>query len=58
VSTNGTQWSQPVAQGQGEVGLTIASFRPVSARFVRITTTAPGDQAWSMKNLRLSAAGR
>jgi mono/diheme cytochrome c family protein len=58
VSTNGTQWSQPVAQGQGEPGLTIASFRPVSARFVRITTTAPGDQAWSMKNLRLSVAGR
>ena len=58
VSTNGTQWSQPVAQGQAEPGLTIASFRPVSARFVRITATAAADQAWSMKNLRLSVAGK
>jgi mono/diheme cytochrome c family protein len=58
VSTDGTRWSAPVAQGQGAPGLTIASFRPVQAKFVRITSTAAADQAWSMKNLRVLGAGK
>jgi hypothetical protein len=59
VSTDGTRWSTPpVAQGQGAPGLTVASFKPVQTRFVRITATTADAQAWSMKNLRLFTAGR
>ncbi len=41
VSTNGTSWSQPVAQGAGAGVVTTATFAPVQAKFVRITQTAP-----------------
>ncbi|MEO7190905.1 MAG: c-type cytochrome [Vicinamibacterales bacterium] len=57
-SMDGTRWSAPVAQGRGAPGTTVASFKPVQARFLRITTTAADAQAWSMKNLRLFVAGK
>jgi mono/diheme cytochrome c family protein len=40
-STDGTSWSQPVARGTVAT-ITNASFAPTSAKFVRITLTAAG----------------
>ena len=40
VSTDGTTWSAPVAEGEGRPGTTVVTFAPVSAKFVRITQTA------------------
>ena len=60
VSTDGNTWSQPVAEGQGSQGTTTISFKPVSARFVRITQTAnvTDGPPWSMRLLRLYEAPR
>jgi Tfp pilus assembly protein FimV len=55
VSLDGTKWSTPVAQGTGAAGLTVISFKPVQAKFVRMTETVtdPASVAWTMLNLRL-----
>ncbi len=58
VSTDGTTWSAPVAQGAG-APLTTAAFAPVRAKAVRITQTAPADPAapaWVIQNLRIYTA--
>jgi hypothetical protein len=54
VSTDGKAWGQPVATGAG-APLTIAAFRPVRAKFVRITQTAtdPAAPNWVIQNLRI-----
>ena len=36
---DGSTWSAPVAQGRGTGANTVATFKPVQARFVRITQT-------------------
>jgi len=58
LSTDGTTWSAPVAEGQGAPGVTTIAFHPATARFVRITQTASGENAppWSMRLLRLFEA--
>ena len=58
VSLDGTKWSAPVAEGPGSAGQTVISFKPVQAKFVRITTTIadPASVAWTMLNLRLFVA--
>ena len=58
VSTDGTNWSAPVADGTGVDGTTIVTFAPVSAKFVRITQTETVTNAppWSMRLLRLYEA--
>ena len=58
VSTDGTTWSAPVAEGEGRPGTTVITFAPVSAKFVRITQTAAVENAppWSMRHLRLYEA--
>ena len=58
VSTDGTTWSEPVAEGQGRPGTTVITLPPVRARFVRIMQTAADDNLppWSMRLLRLYAA--
>jgi mono/diheme cytochrome c family protein len=58
VSTDGTTWSAPVAEGQGAPGTSVITFAPVSARFIRITQTANVTDAppWSMRLLRLYRA--
>jgi len=60
VSTNGTTWSAPVAQGSGSGPRTVISFAPVQTRFVRITLTDPAGAvpAWSITNLRLYGASQ
>jgi mono/diheme cytochrome c family protein len=58
VSSDGSTWSAPVAEGQGVPGTTVITFAPVSGKFVRITQTAAvdGAPAWSMRLLRLYQA--
>ncbi len=61
VSTDGSKWSKPVATGEGNPGLMTISFKPVQAKFVRITQTATAEDApnWGIENLRLyTAAGK
>ncbi|MBW3628662.1 MAG: c-type cytochrome [Gemmatimonadetes bacterium] len=56
VSTDGTNWSAPVAEGKATEPTTLIDFAPVPARFVRITQTAgagPTAPVWTMARLRL-----
>ena len=56
-SLNGTAWTV-AAEGKGEGAETIITFRPVQAKFVKITQTASVDGApvWSMQQLKLYEA--
>lgn len=60
VSSDGTTWGQPVAEGEGSPGTTTITFTPVNARFVRITQTATVTDAvpWTIRLLRLYEAAR
>jgi hypothetical protein len=60
VSMNGTTWSAPVAEGKGSGTRTIVSFKPVQAKFVRITQTDTVENPtnWSINNLRILEAGK
>ena len=53
-SMNGTTWT-PVAEGQGSGTPTIITFKPVQAKFVRLTQTASPENAppLSIQQLRL-----
>jgi hypothetical protein len=55
VSMDGSSWSKPVAEGKGSHDTTVATFQPVTAKFVRVTQTgrADGASAWSVLNLRI-----
>jgi mono/diheme cytochrome c family protein len=55
VSMDGTTWGAPVAQGTGSGSPTVITFRPVRAKFVRLTQTdaAPGAPAWSVQRVRV-----
>jgi hypothetical protein len=52
---DGTNWGQSVAEGTGVGSRTVIAFKPVRARYVRITQTASeaDSPAWSISNLRL-----
>jgi mono/diheme cytochrome c family protein len=54
VSTDGSAWTQ-VAKGQGDGGSTVITFKPVNAKFVKITqtSTVEGAPTWSIQRLRL-----
>ena len=58
VSTDGTTWSKPVAEGKGDGAHTTITFAPTRAKFVKITQTeTPADPAaWSIRNLRIYEA--
>jgi hypothetical protein len=58
VSADGNTWRAPVAEGQGVPGVTVITFAPVSAKFLRITQTGSEADAppWSMRLLRLYEA--
>ena len=53
-------WSAPVAEGKGSPATTVATFRPVQARFIRVTQTDSGENAppWSVLNFRVYAVGK
>jgi mono/diheme cytochrome c family protein len=57
VSMDGKSWGKPIAEGVGTGTPTIISFRPVQARFVRVTQTGTADNqaAWSVLNFRVYA---
>jgi mono/diheme cytochrome c family protein/glucose/arabinose dehydrogenase len=60
VSLDGRTWAKPVAEGKGGDVLTTAAFRPVQAKFVRVTQTGRTGDAhpWSVMAFRVySAAG-
>jgi hypothetical protein len=55
VSMDGTKWSAPVAEAKGAGPRTVITFKPVQAKFVRLTQTDTVENApvWSMLNVRL-----
>jgi hypothetical protein len=55
LSTDGSAWGKPVAEGKGSHDTTVATFQPVMAKFVRVTQTgrADGAPAWSVLNMRI-----
>ena len=55
VSTDGKSWSTPVGQGEGSPQTQIVTFKPVQAKFVRITQTGSGENTlpWSVLNFRV-----
>ena len=62
---NGATWTTLPSQRRAEGTLTILSFKPAQAKFVRLSSptpaTAEGTPApanWSMTNLRLYQAGK
>jgi mono/diheme cytochrome c family protein len=57
ISLDGTRWT-PVARGANDNTLTTLSFKPVQAKFVRITQTSTEASTtnWSITNLRLFEA--
>jgi glucosylceramidase len=52
VSDNGTTW-RTLATGTGVGQLTTIDVRRTSARFLRITSTTPADNWWSVADIRL-----
>jgi mono/diheme cytochrome c family protein len=58
VSMDGRSWGAPVAEGKGSTRLTIATFSPVQAKFVRITQTGSGESPlpWSVLAFRVYQA--
>ena len=61
VSADGVKWATPpVVEGKGSGARTIISFKPVLAKFIRMTQTdaVEGAPAWSITNLRLYEAGK
>ena len=58
LSTDGTTWSNPVAQGKGEGAHTTITFTPTRAKFIRMTQTesVPDAPNWSIRSLRVYAA--
>jgi len=59
VSMDGTTWSEPVAEGQGQNPTTTITLKPVQARFVRITQTGTPQpaSAWAIQRVRIFAIG-
>ncbi len=56
LSTDGSRWSQPVAEGKGTGAITDITFPPAKARFIRITQTgAVNGLFWSIHELRVLA---
>ena len=55
---DGTKWSEPVAEGKGSGTRTVISFKPVAAKFVRITQTDTIENApnWTISGLRIYEA--
>jgi mono/diheme cytochrome c family protein len=59
MSMDGRSWGAPVAEGKGTGTPTVITFRPVRAKFVRVTQTAKEENAppWSVLAFRVYAPG-
>ena len=54
LSTDGTKWGKPVAQGKGNSGITEIQFDPRPAKFIRITQTGSvKGNFWSIHELEI-----
>jgi len=60
VSMDGKAWGTPVAEGNGSPSTTVATFKPVRAKFIRITQTEKAESSlpWSVLNFRVYATAR
>ena len=60
VSMDGTKWGQPIVEGKGSGTRTLISFKPVQAKFIRITQTDTVENApnWSISGLRIYEAAK
>jgi hypothetical protein len=60
VSNDGTSWGAPIAQGSGGTPTTTITFRPVQARFIRITQTgtAVRNEWWAIQRIRVYQPGK
>jgi len=52
-STDGVQWSQPVASGIGQGQLTVIDLPATSSRYLRVAQTSTAGQWWSVADLRV-----
>lgn len=52
-STDGVEWSEPVASGAGHGQLTVINVPAIRTRYVRVTQSAAGAQAWTVADLRV-----
>jgi hypothetical protein len=59
VSMDGKTWGTPVAEGKGSQATTVATFKPVRARFIRVTLTDKPENPvpWSVLNFRVYGTG-
>jgi hypothetical protein len=57
---DGKAWGTPLAEGKGSAATTVATFKPVRAKFIRITQTDKAENAlpWSVLNFRVYATAR
>lgn len=52
-STDGVQWSPPVASGEGHGQLTVIDLPATRSRYVRVTQTSTTAQSWAVADLRV-----
>lgn len=60
VSLDGSQWSNPVAEGQGRGRFTLIPLNPAQARFIRVTLTSDAPEAppWAISRTQILQAGQ
>jgi hypothetical protein len=60
VSIDGKTWDAPVAEGKGSPATTVATFKPVRAKFIQVTQTGSADNPtpWSVLNFRVYGVGK
>ena len=52
-STDGVQWSGPLASGTGQGQLTVIDLLATQARYIRVTLTSTAGQWWTVADLRV-----
>jgi hypothetical protein len=58
LSTDGTTWSKPVAEGKGSGAITDIPFAPAKAKFIRITQTGSvNGKFWSIHEISVLKSG-
>jgi mono/diheme cytochrome c family protein len=58
ISRDGKSWGEPIAQGPGATPTTAITFRPVPAKFIRITQTGTSPTVlWAVQQVRVYVTG-